>query len=96
MMDSCGNPCITVDLDSVENQQNGRGGKILEVLNAQNNCPTIPQIYLGDEFVGGATDLFDIGRAGDLAAKLEAQNIPFNDNIRRDPYSYLPAWLHPR
>ncbi|UCH39335.1 MAG: cysteine synthase A [Gammaproteobacteria bacterium] len=96
MMDSCGIPYITVDLDSVAYQDNDRGGKILEVLTARNDWPTIPQIYLGDEFVGGATDLFDVGKAGELAGKLDAQNIPYNDNIKRDPYSYLPAWLHPR
>ena len=77
-------------------QENDRGGKILEVLTARNDWPTIPQIYLGNEFVGGATDLFDIGKAGKLEEKLDTQQIPYNDNIKRDPYSYLPAWLHPR
>ena len=96
MMDSCGIPYLTVDLDSVAYQENDRGGKILEVLTARNDWPTIPQIYVGNEFVGGATDLFDIGKAGELENKLETQHIPYNDNIKRDPYSYLPAWLHPR
>lgn len=96
MMDTCEIPYITVDLDSVAYQHGDRGGKILEVLSARNNWPTIPQIYLGDEFIGGATDLFDVGKAGKLEAKLETYNIPFNENIKRDPYSFLPAWLHPR
>ncbi len=96
MMDTCEIPYITVDLDSVAYQDNDRGGKILEVLSARNDWPTIPQIYLGDEFVGGATDLFDVGKAGNLEDKLDAQNIPYNEHIKRDPYSFLPAWLHPR
>ena len=96
MMDSCEIPYVTVDLDSVAYQQNDRGGKIFEVLNARNNWPTIPQIFIGDEFVGGATDLFDIGKAGDLVGKLDAQGIPYNQNIQLDPYSFLPTWLHPR
>ena len=96
MMDTCGIPYTTVDLDSVAYQENDRGSKILEVLSARNDWPTIPQIYLGDEFVGGATDLFDVGKAGKLEAKLDAQNIPYNEHIKRDPYSFLPAWLHPR
>ena len=41
-------------------------------------------------------DLFDVGKAGKLKAKLYAQNIPYNEHIKRDPYSFLPAWLHPR
>jgi len=96
MMDACDIPYITIELDSVAYQENDRGGKILEVLNQKNDWPTIPQIYVGGEFVGGATDLFDIGKAGELQPKLVARNIPYNETINSDPYSFLPAWLHPR
>ncbi len=96
MMSACDIPYITVDLDSVAYQENDRGGKILEVLKERNDWATIPQIYVGDKFVGGATDLFDIGKAGDLEALLDSRKIPYNDTIKRDPYSFLPDWLHPR
>ena len=96
MLAACEIPYNTVDLDSVEFQQDNRGGKILSVLNSRNDWPTIPQIYVGGEFVGGATDLFDVGKAGNLEPKLKAGNIPYNEVIKRDPYSFLPAWLHPR
>ena len=96
MMSACDIPHITVDLDSVAYQENDRGGKIFEVLKQRNDWPTIPQIYVGDKFVGGATDLFDVGKAGDLEAILDARKIPYNDTIKRDPYSFLPDWLHPR
>ena len=96
MLSACEIPYITVDLDSVAFQENDRGGNILAVLNQRNDWPTIPQIYVGGEFVGGATDLFDVGKAGELQPKLEARNISFNEVINRDPYSFLPGWLHPR
>jgi cysteine synthase A len=96
MMSACDIPYVTVDLDSVAYQENDRGGKILEVLKERNDWPTIPQIYVGDKFVGGATDLFDVGKAGDLEDLLKARKIPYNDTIKRDPYSFLPDWLHPR
>ena len=96
MLAACDIPYVTVDLDSVAFQENERGGKILAVLNQQNDWPTIPQIYVGGEFVGGATDLFDVGKAGELQPKLKARNIPYNETINRDPYSFLPTWLHPR
>jgi len=96
MLSACEIPYVSVDLDSVAYQHNDRGGKILAVLNQRNNWPTIPQIYVGGEFVGGATDLFDVGKAGELQPKLAARNIPYNETINRDPYSFLPAWLHPR
>jgi cysteine synthase A len=96
MMAECDVPYVSVDLDSVAYQDNDRGGKILEVLRQRNDWDTIPQIYVGDRFVGGATDLFDFGRAGDLERKLTELQIHYNENIKRDPYSFLPAWLHPR
>jgi cysteine synthase A len=96
MLSACEIPYVTVDLDSVAYQENDRGGKILSVLNQRNNWPTIPQIYVGGEFVGGATDLFDVGKAGELQPKLAASNITYNEVINRDPYSFLPDWLHPR
>jgi cysteine synthase A len=96
MLAACDIPYVAVDLDSVAFQENDRGGKILAVLNQQNDWPTIPQIYVGGEFVGGATDLFDVSKAGELQPKLSARNIPYNETINRDPYSFLPTWLHPR
>ncbi len=96
MLTACEIPFVTVDLDSVAYQENDRGGKILAVLNHRNNWPTIPQIYVGGEFVGGATDLFDLGKAGELQPRLAAHNIHYNEVINRDPYSFLPDWLHPR
>ena len=96
MMATCDIPYVSVDLDSVSYQENDRGGKILEVLRQRNNWDTIPQIYVGDKFVGGATDFFDYGKAGNLERKLAEMQIPYNESIKRDPYSFLPAWLHPR
>jgi cysteine synthase A len=96
MLSACEIPYATVDLDSVAFQENDRGGKILAVLNQRNSWPTTPQIYVAGEFVGGATDLFDVGKAGELQSKLNAGNIPFNETINKDPYSFLPDWLHPR
>ncbi|MCH7881135.1 MAG: pyridoxal-phosphate dependent enzyme [Proteobacteria bacterium] len=96
MLNECEIPYVTVDLDSVAYQENDRGGKILEVLKQRNDWPTTPQIYVGGEFIGGATDLFEVGKSGDLEEKLQARNIPYNETIKRDPYSFLPDWLHPR
>ena len=96
MMTACDIPYTTIDLDSVAYQDNDRGAKILDVLKARNDWETTPQIFVGDEFVGGATDFFDVGKAGDLEVKLDNQNIVYNQTIKRDPYSFLPDWLHPR
>ena len=55
------------------------------------------RLYLdGGELVGGCTDVFDRWKEGSLAQRLEALSIPFNPEVRDDPYSFLPGWLHPR
>ena len=85
----------SVDLDSVAYQDDDRGNKIRAVLARRTGSPTIPQIYVGGEHVGGCTELFDYQRDGGLTDALTGMGIeftPFDD----DPYSLLPQWLHAR
>jgi len=85
-----------VDLDSVEYQAGDRGGKIRAVLRARTGAPTIPQIFVGGEHVGGATDTFEAFKSGRLQQMLEQAGVAFDRNPGLDPYSLLPNWLHPR
>ncbi|SHH94310.1 pyridoxal-phosphate dependent enzyme [Ferrimonas marina] len=91
-----GIPYRSVDLDSVAYQQDQRGGKIRSVLKEKTGWTTLPQIFIGGEFVGGCTDLFDQIRAGDLPKRLTELGIPFDTSVDADPYDQLPKWLHPR
>jgi cysteine synthase A len=91
-----GIPYRSVDLDSVEYQEEDRGGKIRVAVSARTGFQTIPQIFVGGEFVGGATDLFDAFRAGDLQRMLGESDVRLADVAERDPYDFLPKWLHPR
>ena len=91
-----GIPYRSVDLDSVEYQAEDRGGKIRAAVSARTGFRTIPQIFVGGEFVGGATDLFDAFRDGSLQRKLADLGVRPADVAERDPYDFLPKWLHPR
>jgi cysteine synthase A len=86
----------SVDLDSVEYQKDDRGGKIRAALTARTSITTIPQIFVGGEFVGGATDVFDAYKQGRLQDLLERNHVAYDRNLKVDPYSFLPTWLHPR
>jgi cysteine synthase A len=86
----------SVDLDSVEYQKDDRGGKIRAALTARTSMTTIPQIFVGGEFVGGCTDVFDAYKAGRLQALLDKHGASYDRSLRVDPYSFLPSWLHPR
>jgi cysteine synthase A len=89
-------PYRSVDLDSVAYQDDNRGGKIREALRAKTGWNTFPQIFIGGEFIGGCTDLFDSLKEGSLAEQLQRHEVPFDAGVKDDPYSFLPGWLHPR
>jgi cysteine synthase A len=86
----------SIDLDSVEYQADDRGGKIRAVLAQRTGSPTIPQIYLGGEHVGGCTELFDAVRDGTLQRRLDAHGIAYDRQADFDPYTLFPKWLQPR
>ncbi|MDZ7645426.1 MAG: cysteine synthase A [Woeseiaceae bacterium] len=86
----------SVDLDSVAYQEGNLGGNIRKVLHSRTGAKTIPQIYIGGEHIGGATELFDAFRDGTAQQLLEKNNVAFNREVSDDPYSFLPGWLHAR
>ena len=89
-------PYRSVDLDSVAYQGGNRGGEIRTAIEEQTGLKTIPQIYIGGRHVGGATELFDAAKDGSMAQLLKANNIAWAESADRDPYSFLPGWLHTR
>jgi len=86
----------SIDLDSVEYQRGDRGGQIRRVLSGRFGVKTIPQIFVGGEHIGGATEVFDAWREGRLQALLAKQGIAYDASADTDPYSLLPGWLHKR
>jgi cysteine synthase len=89
-------PYRSIDLDSVDYQKDNLGGEIRVALNDRLNVPTIPQIFVGGEHIGGCTDAFDALKQGRLQSLLEKNGVPFRRDDSLDPYSLLPKWLHPR
>jgi cysteine synthase A len=89
-------PYRSVDLDSVEYQKDNLGGKIRTALAARTSVATIPQIFVGGEFIGGSTDLFNAWKAGRVQNLLSNARVEYDRSVNADPYSFLPAWLHPR
>jgi cysteine synthase A len=89
-------PYRSIDLDSVDYQKNNWGGQIRNVLKARVGSPTIPQIFIGSQHVGGCTETFDAFNDGRLQQLLQEHgvNIELSDNA--NAYSFLPKWLQPR
>ena len=52
-----GVPYRSIDLDSVQYQKDDLGTRLRPVLAERCGAPTIPQIFIGGEHIGGCTDL---------------------------------------
>ncbi|WP_341867578.1 glutaredoxin [Marilutibacter alkalisoli] len=88
-------PYRSVDLDAAAMQQGNHGGRLRAALRAHTGWNTLPQIFIGGEFIGGCTDLFDEGLDGRLQQRLDAVGIQLDRPIE-NPYGFLPNWLHSR
>ncbi|WP_196138727.1 cysteine synthase A [Aliikangiella sp. G2MR2-5] len=86
----------SVDLDSLEYQKDDWGGKVRQALNAHTGSVTIPQIFVGEQFIGGCTDLFDSFNQGELQKLFSELDITFEQSDSFDAYSMLPKWIQPR
>lgn len=86
----------SVDLDSVPLQERELGIKIRAVLRERVGSPTIPQIFIDGQHVGGCTDLFSAMADGSMQRMLDAAGVPYDKYAELDPYSLLPKWVHPR
>ncbi len=89
-------PYRSVDLDSAAYQKDNWGGRIRTVLNARTGQPTIPQIFVGGEHIGGCTETFEAISEGRLQKLLAESRVAFNPAKEVDAYAFLPKWLHPR
>ena len=92
----CAIPYRSVDLDSRAYQRDDRGGQIRAVLRARTGSKTIPQVFVGGEFIGGCTDTLEMFKDGRLQGLLTKYGVRFDESVRVDPYTLLPGWLHPR
>ncbi len=89
-------PYRSIDLDSVAYQEDNKGGNIRAAIRERTGLKTIPQIYIGGRHIGGATELFDAAKDGTMEKLLSENNVDWNKTADRDPYSFLPQWLHAR
>lgn len=96
MFSKSGIPYRSVDLDSAQYQSEQRGGQIRAAINTRTGSVTIPQIFVGGEFVGGCTELFDQFNSGELQERLQRLNVEYDRSVKLDPYGLLPKWLQPR
>jgi cysteine synthase len=86
-------PYRSVDIDSVEYQAGGRGEQIRAALAARTAVTTIPQIFIGGEFVGGCTDMFSAWQSGRAQALLDTCGVVYRRDMPIEASDFLPGWL---
>jgi cysteine synthase A len=91
-----GIPYRSIDLDSTAYQRDDRGGQIRAVLAARTGSRTIPQVFLGGDWLGGCTETLELAKDGRLQALLKAHGVDCAEDVPVDPAALLPAWLQPR
>jgi cysteine synthase A len=92
----CGVPHRSVDIDSVQYQQDDLGAKIRAAVTARTSVTTIPQVFVGGELVGGATDVLDAWKDGRFQQLLAKHRVEYDTTAEVDALSFLPGWLHKR
>lgn len=85
-------PFRSIDVDSAEFRENDQGGDILRALFDHTKMRTVPQVFVGGELVGGATDTLLASGSGTLAERLAKLEEPIVPKSTKDPLDYLPAW----
>jgi cysteine synthase len=86
-------PYRSIDLDSVAMQENDWGGRVRRAVGARVGGPTIPQVFIDGELVGGNAEMFEAARNGELARRVRAAGVAFDADARVDYASLLPKWL---
>jgi cysteine synthase A len=87
-------PYRSVDLDSVAYQKGDMGGRIRQALKVRTGAGTIPQIFIGGEFVGGSTDVIGMASRGELQRMLSHLGHPVADGGAGNFERLLPQWLN--
>ena len=95
MFEGLGVAYRAIQLDSVEYQQQNRGGTIRAALTAKTSLTTIPQVFVGGELVGGATETLDAYKTTKLQKLFDQSGVKYTP-LQVEPSSFLPGWLHRR
>lgn len=82
----------SIDLDSVAFQAGDFGGRIRKALAARTGITTIPQVFIGSELVGGATDVIAAADSGNLQTRLLQRGITWTEASVK-AQDFLPKWL---
>jgi cysteine synthase A len=93
LLDALNVPYQDIALDAVAMQAGDRGLRLRRALTARTGVPTIPQLFIGGQFVGGCLDAFSAVSSGELKRRLETVGLRMRTPRNFAPEDFLPRWL---
>ncbi|PAU78879.1 cysteine synthase A [Halomonas salipaludis] len=96
LFDRLGVDYLSVDLDSPAYQAGDMGVRLRPVLARRCGAPTIPQIFIDGQSIGGCSELFEAWHDGSLGRHLAECGVAYDAEAIIDTELLLPTWLHPR
>ena len=92
LFDKAGIAFRAIDVDSAEYRKADRGGRLLRALFDRTGRRTVPQIFVGGHFVGGASETLAAFNDRTLHDRLTGIGRPVGTNPVEDALSLLPRW----
>lgn len=86
-------PFVSVDLDDPDFRAAHDVPKIRSALQEITGAATIPQIFIGGEWIGGSMEVLESAESGQLQRLLQQRSIPFNHVGKVSRYDLLPNWV---
>ncbi len=83
----------SIDIDAAALREGDQGGKILRALFARTGKRTIPQVFVGGELIGGATETLAAFNDRSLHERLQKTGAPIAADLDVDALSFLPSWV---
>jgi cysteine synthase A len=85
-----------VDLDAPRFQAGEFGVRCRTALAERTGAGTLPQVFVGGQWIGGCTETFLAWDEGRLQVLLGAAGVAFDAGARIATKALLPAWQQPR
>jgi cysteine synthase len=94
LFERLGAPLDVIELDAPAHAADA--GALRARLHTLTGSPTLPQVFVGGQWIGGCSETFEALADGSLAQRLAGLGLPCRLPPGFDPAQLLPTWRQPR